>query len=167
MGTKGKLKGERQKVMCCSRWDGDGAREKTTRMGWASPECVWTKASSVNKNTEEDKAVFEIPLWVLLLHLSVEYFVAGGSFAFGVWDIVELGVWRWPCCPKARAGNKLWSPMCDFIWRDASDKKILWEISWSLIQADVFRAAERSLQCFVSAQLMRERVCFIFVTTES
>lgn len=59
--------------------------------------------------------------------------------------------------PGQGLGTAVWR----FIWRATSDEKVLWEISWSLIQADVFRAAERSLQCFVSAQLMRERECVL------
>lgn len=133
--------------MCCSRWDNDESREKTAQMGWASPEHGWTEASSANENTGDYK--LENPLeWGTSDLIEA---CCRGKLYFWVLRLFGLGVWRWLHWPCPGQGTDL--ALC--VWQTSLshlrfhlDEMLLWEISCSWIQADVFCAAEKSLQCF-------------------
>lgn len=112
------------------------------------------------------------PTWILLWQLWVKHlwpnwgwgggggvevlFLVLGTFWTSVKCLCE-GV----CAAPAQGRVTDLALQCVASSGDTSDETILWETSWSWIQADVFCAAERSLQCFVSAQLMRERECVL------
>ena len=82
-------------------------------MGWASPEHVWTEASSINKITEENKVIFEIPpeYYYCNCELSTCDSTEGcctGSSPFGIWDAgsVWAGCVKVAVLPQGRARER-------------------------------------------------------------